>query len=42
MGGYVEDSTDAIFTNDNTPRTHSCIELGLLGNRQVSVKCFDL
>ena len=42
MGGYVESSTDAIVTNDNTPRTHSCIALGLSGNRQGYVKCFDL
>ena len=39
---YVEASVDAIVTNDNTSRTHSCITLGLPGNRQVSVKCFDL
>ena len=40
--GYVEASTDAIITNDNMPCTHSCIALGPSGNRQVSVKCFDL
>ena len=28
IGGYVEASTDTILTNDNTPRTHSCITLG--------------
>ena len=33
IGGYVEASTGAIFTNDNTPRTHSCIALGPSGNR---------
>ena len=27
IGGYVESSMDKIFTNDNTPRTHSCIAL---------------
>ena len=42
MGGYVEASTGAIVTNYNTPRTHSCIALGPSGNRQGSVKCFDL
>ena len=42
MGGYVEASTDVIGTNDNTPRTHSRIVLGLSGNQQGSVKCFDL
>ena len=42
MGGYVEASTDVIGTNDNTPRTHSRIALGLSGNQQGSVKCFDL
>ena len=42
MGGYVEASTYTIFTNDNTPCTHSCISLGLSGDRQGSVKCFDL
>ena len=25
IGGYVEASTKAIVTNDNMPRTHSCI-----------------
>ena len=33
---------DAIVTNDNTPRTHSCIALDPSGNRQGYVKCFDL
>ena len=42
IGGYVEASTDAIVTNDNMHRTHSCITLGPSGNRQGSVKCFDL
>ena len=40
--GYVEASTDEIVMNDNTPRTHSWISLGTSGNRQGSVKCFDL
>ena len=30
------------MTNDNTPRTHGCIALGPSGNRQGSLKCFDL
>ena len=42
MGGYVETITDAIVTDDNTPRTHSFIALGPSGNHQGSVKCFDL
>ena len=42
IGGYVKVSTDAIVTNDNMPRTHSCIALDPSGNRQGSVKCFDL
>ena len=33
---------EKIVTNDNTPRTHGCIALGPLGNRQGSLKCFDL
>ena len=39
---YVEASTYAIVTNDNTPRTHSCIALVRSGNLQGSVKCFDI
>ena len=42
MGSYVEASTDAIVTNDNTERTRSCVALGPVGNRQGSVKCFDI
>ena len=42
LGGYVEASTDKVVTNDNTPRTHACIALGPSGNRQGSLKCFDL
>ena len=42
MGGYVEASTDAIFTKDDTPHICSFIALGLSGNRQGYVKCFDL
>ena len=30
------------MTNDNTPRTHGCIALGPCGNRQGSLKYFDL
>ena len=28
--------------NDNTERTRSCVALGPVGNRQGSVKCFDI
>ena len=42
LGGYVEDRSDKIVTNDNTPRTHSCIALGPSDNRQGSLKWFDL
>ena len=42
MGGYIEASTDTIVTNYSTPCTHRCITLGPAGNRQGSVKCFDL
>ena len=34
VGAYIEASTDAIITNDNSDRTHSCIYLGPSGNRQ--------
>ena len=34
VGGYVEASTDAVITNDNSDRTHACIFLGPSGNRQ--------
>ena len=30
------------MTNDNAPRTHGCIALGLSGNLQGSLKWFDL
>ena len=42
IGSYVEASTDATATNDNTERTRSCVALGPVGNRQGSVKCFDI
>ena len=42
VGSYVETSTDAIVTNDNKERTRSCVALGPVGNRQGSVKCFDI
>ena len=42
LGGYVEARPDKVVTNDNTPRTHACIALGPSGNRQGSLKCFDL
>ena len=41
-GSYVEASTDAVFTNGNTERTRSCVAVGPVGNRQGSVKCFDI
>ena len=31
-----------MVTNGQTPRTHGCIVLGASGNRQGSIKCFDL
>ena len=40
IGGYAKASTDTIVTNDNMPRTYSCIALGPPGNRQGSAKCF--
>ena len=42
IGVYSEASTDTIVTNDNTPCNHSCIALVTSGNRQGSVKYFDL
>ena len=42
VGGYVEASTDAVITNDNSDRTHACIFLGPSGNRKGSLNCFDL
>ena len=30
------------MTNDNTERTRSCVALGPVGNRQGSVKCWDI
>ena len=42
VGSYVEASTDAIVTNDNTERTRSCIAGGPVGNRQGLVKYFDI
>ena len=38
----MEARPDKIITNNNTHRTHSCIALGLSGNRQGALKCFDL
>ena len=40
VGAYIEASTDAIITNDNSDRTHPCIYLGPPGNRQGSHNCF--
>ena len=42
VGACVEASIDAIITNGNNDRTHACIALGPSGNRQGSIKCFDL
>ena len=42
LGAYIQASTYKVVTNDNTPRNHGCIALGLSGNRQGSLKCFDL
>ena len=42
FGSYVQATTDAIVTNNQKPRTHGCIALGPSGNRQGSLKCFDL
>ena len=42
LGRYIQSSTDKVFTNDNTPRTHGCIALVPSGNRQGSLKSFDL
>ena len=42
VGSYVEASTAAIVTNDNKERTRSCVASGPVGNRQGSVKCFDI
>ena len=39
---YVEAITDAMVTNGKTPQTYGCIALGTCGNRQGSLKCFDL
>ena len=41
-GSYVEASTDAIITNNNTQRTTSCVDIGPAGNRQGSIKCVDI
>ena len=40
FGAYIEASTDAIVTNNQTLCTHGCIALGPSGNLQGSVKCF--
>ena len=42
LGAYIKASTYDLVTNDNTPQTHGCIALGPSGNRQGSLKCFDL
>ena len=42
IGAYIEASTDAIVTNDMSPRTKGCLLLGLSGNLQGSLKFFDL
>ena len=42
VGGYIEASTDAVITKDNSDRTHTFIFLGPSGNRQGSLNSFDL
>ena len=42
IGSYVEASTDATVTNVKTERTRSCVARGPVGNRQGSVKSFDI
>ena len=42
LGAYIQSITDKVVTNDNKSRTHGCIALGPSGNRQGSLKCFDL
>ena len=42
VGAYIEASRDAMVTNVQDKRTHSCIALGASGNRQGSIKCFEL
>ena len=42
MGSYVEASTDAIVTNNNTELITSCVARGPFGSRQGSVKCSDI
>ena len=42
VGAYIEASRDAMVTNVQDNRTHPCIVLGASGNRQGSIKCFDL
>ena len=39
---YVEASMDAVVMNNNTERTRRCVALGPVGNRQGSIKCFDI
>ena len=41
-GEYVEASTYAIITNNNSKLTHSSTALVPYGNRQVSINCLDL
>ena len=42
FGAHVEASKDANITNTMADWTHSCLALGLSGNLQGSIKCFDL
>ena len=42
VGAYIEASRDAMVTNGQDNRTRRCIALGASGNRQGSIKCFDL
>ena len=39
---YIEASTNAIMTNDMSPRTRGSLSLGPAGNLQGFLKCFDL
>ena len=42
VGVYIDASRDSMVTNGQDNRTHPCIALGASGNRQGSIKCFDL
>ena len=42
VGAYIEASRDVMVTNGQDNRTHPCISLGASGNRQGSIKYFDI